>query len=100
MSPTYLNSDASFYSSLFHGYSSNSTSDTASFDGGDADRRLQDASSVMEYQQLYNRYTLCLAQLHESIEESDAIRRDNESLRLSNAVCPAALHCCSRAIAS
>ncbi|XP_057809272.1 zinc finger CCCH domain-containing protein 14-like [Salvia miltiorrhiza] len=84
-SPTYVNSDASFYSSLFQNYSSNSASDTASFDGSDTDRRLQDASCVMEYQQLYNRYTLCLAQLHDSIEEADALRRDNESLRLSNA---------------
>ncbi|KAH6807958.1 hypothetical protein C2S51_029066 [Perilla frutescens var. frutescens] len=84
-SPTYVNSDASFYSSLFHNYSSNSTSDTASFDGGDTDIRLQDASSVIEYQQLYNRYTLCLAQLHDSIEDADSLRRENESLRLSNA---------------
>lgn len=84
-SPTYVNSDASFYSSLFQNYSSSSTSDTASFDGGDTDRRLQDASCVIEYQQLYNRYTLCLAQLHDTIEEADALRRDNESLRLSNA---------------
>lgn len=84
-SPTYMNSDASFYSSLFQNYSSSSTSDTASFDGCDTDLRLQDASCVIEYQQLYNRYTLCLAQLHDSIEEADALRRDNESLRLSNA---------------
>ncbi|KAL1566620.1 zinc finger CCCH domain-containing protein 9-like [Salvia divinorum] len=83
-SPTYVNS---FYSSLFQNHSSSTTSDTASFDDGgdDTDRRLQDASCVVEYQQLYNRYTLCLAQLHDSIEEADALRRDNESLRLSNA---------------
>ncbi|KAL0381423.1 UNVERIFIED_CONTAM: Zinc finger CCCH domain-containing protein 39 [Sesamum angustifolium] len=84
-SPTYVNSVPSFYSSLFQNYSSESPSDTASFDGGDTDRRLHDASCILEYQQLYNRYKLCLAQLHDSIEELDALRRDNESLRLSNA---------------
>ncbi|KAL0332450.1 UNVERIFIED_CONTAM: Zinc finger CCCH domain-containing protein 15 [Sesamum calycinum] len=59
-SPSYLNSSASFYSSLFQNYSPNSISDTASFDGGDTERRLHDASCILEYQQLYNRYTLCL----------------------------------------
>lgn len=84
-SPTYVNSDASFYSSLFQNYSPASPSETASFDGGDTDRRLDDASSVLEYQQLYNHYTLCLAQLHDSIEEVEALRSENDSLRLSNA---------------
>ncbi|KAK4426607.1 Zinc finger CCCH domain-containing protein 14 [Sesamum alatum] len=68
-SPTYVNSVPSFYSSFFQNYSSDSPSDTASFDGGDTDRRLHDASCVLEYQQLYNRYRLCLGQLHDSIEE-------------------------------
>ncbi|KAI3462567.1 hypothetical protein Pfo_019230 [Paulownia fortunei] len=84
-SPTYVNSNASLYTSLFQNYSPNSPSDTASFDGGDTDRSLHDASCILEYQQLYNRYTLCLAQLHDSIEEVDALRRENDSLRLSNA---------------
>ncbi|PIN09976.1 hypothetical protein CDL12_17434 [Handroanthus impetiginosus] len=84
-SPTYLNSNASFYTSLFPNYSPNSISDSASFDGGDNDRRLHDSGCVLEYQQLYNRYTLCLAQLKDSIEEVDALRRENESLCLSNA---------------
>ncbi|KAK6151008.1 hypothetical protein DH2020_015940 [Rehmannia glutinosa] len=89
LSPTspanYLNSN-SFYSSLFQNYSPTSLSDTASFDGGgDTERRLHDASSVLEYQQLYNRYALCLSQLRESIEEVDALRSENDSLRLSNA---------------
>ncbi|XP_011100111.1 zinc finger CCCH domain-containing protein 14 [Sesamum indicum] len=84
-SPSYLNSSASFYSSLFQNYSPNSISDTASFDGGDTERRLHDASCILEYQQLYNRYTLCLSQLHDSIEEVDALRRENDSLRVSNA---------------
>ncbi|KAG8373758.1 hypothetical protein BUALT_Bualt11G0058400 [Buddleja alternifolia] len=84
-SPTYVNSNASFYSSLFQSYYSNSPSDSASFDGGDTDRRLHDSSCILEYQQLYNRYKLCLVQLHDSIEEVDALRRENETLRLSNA---------------
>ncbi|KAK6151017.1 hypothetical protein DH2020_015949 [Rehmannia glutinosa] len=72
--------------SLFQNYSPTSLSDTASFDGGgDTERRLHDASSVLEYQQLYNRYALCLSQLRESIEEVDALRSENDSLRLSNA---------------
>ncbi|XP_057784174.1 zinc finger CCCH domain-containing protein 14 [Salvia miltiorrhiza] len=77
----YLNSDASLYSSLFQKY----TTDAASFDGGDAERRCHDSSSILEYQQLYNRYTLCISRLRDSIEEVDALRRDNESLRVSNA---------------
>ncbi|KAI3451793.1 hypothetical protein Pfo_008458 [Paulownia fortunei] len=85
-SPTnYLNPDASFNSSVFQNYSPNSISDTTSFDCGDTERRLHDASCILEYQQLYNRYTLCLAQLHDSIEEVDALIRENDSLRLSNA---------------
>ncbi|KAL7131769.1 hypothetical protein ABFS83_12G026600 [Erythranthe nasuta] len=81
-SPTYVNSDASLYTSLFQNYS---PSENASFDGGDTDRRLHDASRVLEYQQLYNDYTLCLAQLCDSVEEVEALRRENDSLRLSNA---------------
>ncbi|KAK6128746.1 hypothetical protein DH2020_037501 [Rehmannia glutinosa] len=84
-SPTYVSSNASFYSSLFQKYSPTSPSDTASFDGGDTDRRLHDANCVLEYQKLYNRYTFCLAQLRDSMEEVDALRRENDSLRLSNA---------------
>ncbi|GFP96977.1 zinc finger CCCH domain-containing protein 14 [Phtheirospermum japonicum] len=90
LSPTspnnYLSStDTSFYSSLFQNYSPHSISDAASFDGGDADCRLHDSSCILEYQQLYNRYTLCVAQLRDTIEEVDALRRENDSLRLSNA---------------
>lgn len=84
-SPTYVNSGSSFYSSLFHNCYSNSPTETASFDGGDTDSRLQDASCILEYQQLYNRYKLCVARLHDSIEEVEALRRENDSLRLSNA---------------
>lgn len=88
LSPTsrtdYLNSDASLYSSLFQNYPAHSLSDASSFDGGDADRRFHDSSSILEYQQLYNRYTLCLSRLRYSIEEVDALRRENESLRVSN----------------
>lgn len=89
LSPTsrtdYLNSDSSLYSSLFQNYPANSLSDASSFDGGDAERRFHDSSSILEYQQLYNRYTLCLSRLRYSIEEVDALRCENESLRVSNA---------------
>ncbi|KAL3630361.1 hypothetical protein CASFOL_023345 [Castilleja foliolosa] len=78
-------SDAHLYSSLFQNYSPKSISDAASFDGGDADRRFHDSSCVLEYQQLYNRYTLCVGQLRDTIEEVEALRRQNDSLRLSNA---------------
>ncbi|XP_051115408.1 zinc finger CCCH domain-containing protein 14-like isoform X2 [Andrographis paniculata] len=85
-SPSYVNSGASFYTSLFQNCYSSSPTETASFDdGGDTDRRLQDASCVLEYQQLYNRYKLCIARLHDSVEEVEALRRENESLRMSNA---------------
>lgn len=53
--------------------------------GGDGERRFHDSSSVIEYQQLYNRYTLCLSRLRDSMEEVDALRRENESLHVSNA---------------
>lgn len=59
--------------------------EAASFDGGDGERRFHDSSSIIEYQQLYNRYTLCLSRLRDSIEEVDALRLENESLRDSNA---------------
>ncbi|KAL6551840.1 hypothetical protein OROGR_007994 [Orobanche gracilis] len=86
ISPTnHLDADASFYSSLFRNYSTNSTSDAASFDGGETERRLHESSCILEYQQLYNRYTLCLAQLYETVEEVDELRRENESLHISNA---------------
>ncbi|GER35604.1 zinc finger protein [Striga asiatica] len=77
----YLNSDAAFYTSLFQSCSPSSISDG----GGDAERRLRDSRCILEYQQLYNRYTLCLAQLQDAIEEADALRRENDELRLSNA---------------
>ncbi|KAL7141661.1 hypothetical protein ABFS83_08G068800 [Erythranthe nasuta] len=78
------NTNSSYYP-LFQNYSPNSISDAASFDGGDTERSLHDASSVLEYQQLYNRYALCLSQLHDSIDEVEDLRLENESLRLSNA---------------
>lgn len=77
----YLNSDTSIYSSLFQNYAT----DAASFDVADSERRCHDSSSILEYQQLYNRYTLCLSRLRDSIEEVDALRRENDSLRVSNA---------------
>ncbi|PHT56648.1 hypothetical protein CQW23_05134 [Capsicum baccatum] len=73
-----------FYSTFSR--SSNSPSLT-SFDDMDdlvSDRRFHQASYILEYQQLYNRYTLCLAHLQESIKEVEALHQENESLRLVN----------------
>ncbi|CAA2996586.1 zinc finger CCCH domain-containing 14 [Olea europaea subsp. europaea] len=86
----YLNSiNSSFYSTLFpQNYSPHSPSDTTSFDDGDSaatERRLRDASCILEYQQLYNSYTVCLAKLQEFIDEGDSLRRENDAIRLSNA---------------
>ncbi|XP_019182591.1 PREDICTED: zinc finger CCCH domain-containing protein 14-like isoform X2 [Ipomoea nil] len=75
-----------YYSSLFV-HNCKSPSDT-SFDDAEAmatERRLFHASFVLEYQQLYNRYTLCLAHLQESLKEVNALRQENESIRLANA---------------
>ncbi|XP_027078712.2 zinc finger CCCH domain-containing protein 15-like [Coffea arabica] len=49
------------------------------------DRCHSDSSLILEYQQLYNRYAFCLANLRESIKEVQALGQDNESLRLANA---------------
>ncbi|CAI9766912.1 unnamed protein product [Fraxinus pennsylvanica] len=86
----YLNSiNTSFYSTLFpQSYSPHSPSDTTSFDDGDSaatERRLRDASCILEYQQLYNSYTVCLAKLQEFMDEGDSLRRENDAIRLSNA---------------
>lgn len=82
-------SEAYFYSSLLSQSSNYSPSDT-SFDDAMADnfateRRLCQASFVLEYQQLYNRYTLCLARLQESMKEVDCFRQENDALRVANA---------------
>lgn len=88
-SPRQLDStdySTSYYSSLF-AHSCKSPSET-SFDDAEAmatERRLFHASFVLEYQQLYNRYTLCLAHLQESLKEVNALRQENESLCLANA---------------
>ncbi|KZV42243.1 zinc finger CCCH domain-containing protein 14 [Dorcoceras hygrometricum] len=87
LSPTCLNSSNASYTAIFQNCSPNSPSDTASFDGDgvSADmRRGLSSGSSLEYQQLYNRYTLCLAQLHDSIAEAEALRLENDALRLSN----------------
>lgn len=47
--------------------------------------RLNQASCILENQQFYNNYTLCIAALHESIKELDALREENDNLRLANA---------------
>ncbi|KAK9061964.1 hypothetical protein SSX86_019148 [Deinandra increscens subsp. villosa] len=49
------------------------------------DNRLSQASFILEYQQLYNSYTMCLASLQECVKEVDDLRQENEALRLANA---------------
>lgn len=84
-STTCLNLNNS-YSTLFRNYGSQSLSDAVPFDGAlaSAGRQVSSSSSIMEFQQLYNRYTLCIGQLQDSIEEVDALRRENDSLRICN----------------
>ncbi|XP_075475943.1 zinc finger CCCH domain-containing protein 14-like [Primulina tabacum] len=74
------------YSTLFRNYGSQSLSDAVPFDVAlaSADRQVHSSSSIMEFQQLYNRYTLCIGQLQDSLEEVDALRRENDSLRICN----------------
>lgn len=77
----------SFYPSMFTN-TSTSPSDT-SFDYTsntiDTENRLNQASFILEYQQLYNCYTFCLSNLQESIRELDALRQENENLKQANA---------------
>lgn len=88
-SPGHLDSiEAYFYSSSL--LSENSTPPDTFFDDAIADnfgteRRLRQASFVLEYQQLYNRYNVCLAHLQESIKEVDSFRQENDALRIANA---------------
>ncbi|RAL43211.1 hypothetical protein DM860_009993 [Cuscuta australis] len=46
------------------------------------ERRFFQVNFVLEYQ--YNRYALCLANLHESLEEVNLLHRENEALHLAN----------------
>ncbi|KAD1573175.1 hypothetical protein E3N88_02423 [Mikania micrantha] len=48
------------------------------------ENRLSQASFILEYQQLYNSYTMCLASLQECVKEVDVLRQENEVLRLAN----------------
>lgn len=48
------------------------------------EHHLQQASLVLEYQQLCESYELCRAHLHDLVEEIDSIRRENAALRLAN----------------
>ncbi|VFQ70258.1 unnamed protein product [Cuscuta campestris] len=87
LSPSYDSADYSRkdFSSIFD-RDSGSPSET-SINEAEAiptERRLFQANFVLEYQQLYNRYALCLANLHESLEEVNSLRRENEALHLAN----------------
>ncbi|GJT04416.1 zinc finger CCCH domain-containing protein 14-like protein [Tanacetum coccineum] len=46
---------------------------------------LSQASFILDYQQLYNCYTMCLTTLQDSVKEVEALRDENESLRVANA---------------
>ncbi|CAH9094673.1 unnamed protein product [Cuscuta epithymum] len=86
-SPSQLDS-ANHYSSCLSSLNWKSPSDDASFCEAEAmaaERRLFQASYVLEYQQLYNRYTLIYASLQESLKEVMVLRRENEALHLANA---------------
>ncbi|XP_059624598.1 zinc finger CCCH domain-containing protein 15-like [Cornus florida] len=48
------------------------------------ENRLYRPSVMLEYQQLYNRNAMCLAHLQESMKEVDALRLENDELRLAN----------------
>ncbi|KAI3722751.1 hypothetical protein L2E82_33823 [Cichorium intybus] len=48
------------------------------------ENRLSQASFILEYQQLYNSYTVCLASLQDSVKEVDALRQENDALRVAN----------------
>ncbi|XP_052205532.1 zinc finger CCCH domain-containing protein 14-like [Diospyros lotus] len=82
----------SFYPSMFAPNSpslSITPSDCSLDDDGTnsiaTDNRLHQARFVLEYQQLYNRYTMCLAHLQETLKEVDALRQENDNLRVTNA---------------
>ncbi|CAH9067127.1 unnamed protein product [Cuscuta europaea] len=90
-SPSHLDSAdyaANHNSSFLSSQNWKSPSDDTSFCEAEAmatERRLFQASYVLEYQQLYNRYTLIYASLQESLKEVIALRRENKALHLANA---------------
>ncbi|XP_057491217.1 zinc finger CCCH domain-containing protein 14-like isoform X2 [Actinidia eriantha] len=94
-SPTDNHSDeidfASFYPSIFPPYSNSLpiTPSDCSFDDANnaitTVNRLHEARFMLECQQLYNRYTMCLAYLQESLKDFDALSEENDNLRITNA---------------
>nr|XP_043634957.1 zinc finger CCCH domain-containing protein 14-like [Erigeron canadensis] len=48
------------------------------------ENRLNQASFILEYQQLYNSYTMCLTSLQDSVREVEILREQNEALRMAN----------------
>ncbi|KAA8547770.1 hypothetical protein F0562_004199 [Nyssa sinensis] len=81
----------SFYPSMFlpNSNSLSITPSDCSFDDDNTNAistedRLYQASAILEYQQLYNRYAMCLAHLQRSIKQIDALRQENDDLRLAN----------------
>ncbi|XP_057469677.1 zinc finger CCCH domain-containing protein 14-like [Actinidia eriantha] len=96
LSPSENQSESIDFTSFCHSMfppSSNSLSITPSDCSFDEDvtnsiateNRLHQARFVLEYQQLYNRYSMCLSHLQESLKEIDSLREENDNLRLNNA---------------
>lgn len=48
------------------------------------ENRLQQARYVLEYQELYDQYTLCVAHLQETTKEVELLRQENANLRFAN----------------
>ncbi|KAK3164903.1 hypothetical protein QOZ80_1AG0026270 [Eleusine coracana subsp. coracana] len=64
-----------------------SSSASLASDGDDADvtgHRLQLARLALQYQEVADRYELCLARLAEAADEAAALRRENAELRAAN----------------
>ncbi|XAR51506.1 hypothetical protein NMG60_11006153 [Bertholletia excelsa] len=96
--------DFNSYRSIFHLNScslSVSPSDCSIYDDVteviDAENRLQQSRFILEYQQLYNRYTMCLAQIEESLKEVESLREENDNLQVANGDLVKHLHLLSKA---
>ncbi|XAR71385.1 hypothetical protein NMG60_11028612 [Bertholletia excelsa] len=48
------------------------------------ENRLHQARFILEYQQLYNRYSMCVSHLQDLLKEVEALREENDNLRVAN----------------
>ncbi|EEF34321.1 zinc finger CCCH domain-containing protein 14 isoform X2 [Ricinus communis] len=69
-------------SSLSFSLTPSSTSSASATD--DTEYRLQQASLILEYQELCDHYDLCLSRLQSLSKEIDSLRQENADLRLVN----------------